>query len=201
MTSNELAGMSEDERKLAASNPATSPDALRELAADWRLVGEVASNPSTPTDVLSGIYFDFPHLRPKATAAERLGSRIQWEASGPGATPARDAEIDRAIEHLRPKKVAPARAPASKSSSGVDGGAPAKAPLSGAGMLIAAVALFGVCSLVQNAYGTSMFDSSYIDPGGVGELLITATYWPGWLGSGVLALRGLVDIFSNPSKK
>lgn len=64
----------------------------------------------------------------------------------------------------------------------------------GVGLLAAAAALFGLCSLVQSAYGSSMFDSSYSDPGFVGGLLINLTFWPGWLGTIVLAGLGVLGI-------
>lgn len=70
----------------------------------------------------------------------------------------------------------------------------AKTLVMGLGLLAAAAALFGLCSAVQSAYGSSMFDSSYVDPGFVGGLLINLTFWPGWVGTVVLAGLGVLGI-------
>ena len=66
----------------------------------------------------------------------------------------------------------------------------------GIGMLVAAAGLFLVCSLIQAAYGSSMFDSTYSDPGFLGSMLVTVTFWPGWLGTVALAASGVRAIFA-----
>lgn len=58
---------------------------------------------------------------------------------------------------------------------------------SGLARLLGAAALFTLCTLVQKRYGSSMFDTSYVDPGFVGGLLLNVTFWPGWFGTGALA--------------
>ena len=72
-----------------------------------------------------------------------------------------------------------------------------KGLMMGVGLLAAAAALFGVCSAVQGAYGSSMLAASYSDPGLLGELLINVTFWPGWLGTVVLAGSGALEIIGS----
>ena len=71
----------------------------------------------------------------------------------------------------------------------------------GVGLLVAAAALFGVCSLVQHAFGSSMFDSKYSDVGLMGGLLLNITWWPGWLGTILIGGLGVLTIFGSLSKK
>jgi len=36
--------------------------------------------------------------------------------------------------------------------------------------------------------------TSYVDPGFVGGLLLNVTFWPGWFGTGALAISGLLRL-------
>lgn len=69
------------------------------------------------------------------------------------------------------------------------------------GLIGAAAGVFIVCSLVQGAFGSSMFSSQYSDPGLVGGLLINLTYWPGWLATTFLTGFGLLGLWINLSKR
>ncbi len=70
----------------------------------------------------------------------------------------------------------------------------------GFGLLGAAAAVFILCSLVQGAFGSSMFDTSYRDPGIVGTILINLTFWPGWIGTVGLAVFGAFALWATYSK-
>ena len=69
------------------------------------------------------------------------------------------------------------------------------------GLIGVAAVVFIVCSLVQGAFGSSMFSSQYSDPGLVGGLLINVTYWPGWAATIFLAGIGLLGLWANLSKR
>lgn len=59
--------------------------------------------------------------------------------------------------------------------------------------VVLGVAIFLVCSIIQATNGTSMFDSTYSSPVGTGsDILINATWWPGWVASIVCVLRGII---------
>lgn len=68
------------------------------------------------------------------------------------------------------------------------------------GLLGGAAAVFILCSLVQGAFGSSMFSSTYSDPGLVGSLLVNLTYWPGWALTIALAGMGLLGLWATLSK-
>lgn len=82
------------------------------------------------------------------------------------------------------------------SSEGV-GNVRASGVLLGIGLLAAGATLFGLCSWVQHHYGSSMFESSYVDPGLLGEILINITFWPGWLGTIALAGTGVFALIQS----
>lgn len=65
----------------------------------------------------------------------------------------------------------------------------------------AAVGVFIVCSLVQGAFGSSMFTSTYSDPGLIGSLLIKLTFMPGWALTILLAGMGLLSAWATLSKR
>ncbi|WP_406832830.1 hypothetical protein ABEG17_08410 [Pedococcus sp. KACC 23699] len=70
--------------------------------------------------------------------------------------------------------------------------------LSGPAQLGAAAAVFIVCCIVQAACGSSMFSTSYADPGSVvKDLLLNVTFWPGWAITVGLALRGVLEMVAD----
>ena len=75
-----------------------------------------------------------------------------------------------------------------------------KSAATGLGLIGAAAAVFTVCSLVQGAFGSSMFSSSYRDPGLLGGLLINLTFQPGWTLTILLAVAGLFSLWTTLSK-
>lgn len=64
------------------------------------------------------------------------------------------------------------------------------------GLIGAAVGVFIVCSLVQGAFGSSMFTSTYSDPGLIGSLLIHLTFMPGWALTILLAGMGMLSAWT-----
>lgn len=68
-------------------------------------------------------------------------------------------------------------------------------------LLLGGGLIFGVCSLVQHSYDSSMFETSYSDPGFLGSILLNLTFWPGWaITAGMIGL-GLIAIANSLSKK
>lgn len=66
---------------------------------------------------------------------------------------------------------------------------------SGLKMLVAGVAVFVVCAIIQAACGSSMFSTSYSDSGStLKELLINVTFWPGWMLTVALVLGGVLRL-------
>lgn len=96
--SEDLSTLSAEQRAALAADPATDPAILGELGKDWRLVTEVATNPSTPDETRRSIYVDFPHLRSKAAPS----------TNGSGAQAA-DAVVDDAIARFRARSEVQAR--------------------------------------------------------------------------------------------
>jgi len=68
------------------------------------------------------------------------------------------------------------------------------------GFIGAGVVVFIVCSLVQGAFGSSMFSNRYRDPGVVGAILINLTFFPGWIATIVLAAFGAFGLWATLSK-
>lgn len=116
-----LGDMDAAQRKAVAGDPATPPDLLAELGSDWRLVSEVAANPSTPADTREDIYREFPHLRAqpvpgavvgevddaiaafRARAARKASARsamARYERSQYSGTSARDAVPTGAVVYV-----------------------------------------------------------------------------------------------------
>lgn len=96
--SEELSTLSAEQRVALATDPATDPAVLAELGKDWRLVTEVAMNPSTPDETRCSIYVDFPHLRSKAAPGT--------DGSG---TKSADTAVDDAIAQFRARAQVQAR--------------------------------------------------------------------------------------------
>ena len=69
--------------------------------------------------------------------------------------------------------------------------------MSGFTLLAAAAATFGICSIVQAACGSSMFSISYVAEGFAKVILINATFYPGWLLTILLGVRGLRQILGH----
>jgi len=67
--------------------------------------------------------------------------------------------------------------------------------------IVAGVAVFVVCCIIQGACGSSMFSGSYYSNGWVSDILINLTFWPGWIASIGLVLMGLAGVFLGGSKK
>lgn len=68
-------------------------------------------------------------------------------------------------------------------------------------LILFGVGIFIVASIVQGACGSSMFSSRYSsDVGAIKEFLINVTFWPGWVVSGGLVLRGVLTMFASPKK-
>lgn len=70
----------------------------------------------------------------------------------------------------------------------------------GIGYLAAAAALFLVCSLIQAYGGSTMFNTRYRDQGFLKGLLVNLTFYPGWIGTLLLAGAGLVGLFGGFKK-
>ena len=71
----------------------------------------------------------------------------------------------------------------------------AEAPVSrGSGVvsIVAAIAVFIVCSIIQAAGGSSMFSGNYYHSGVGVDILVNLTFIPGWIVTGFLLLRGIV---------
>lgn len=80
--------------------------------------------------------------------------------------------------------------------------APAVSSVRGKGLayLGLAGAIFVVCSMVQAMGGSSMFSTSFPDPGNLlFELLMQVTFWPGWALTGYFAFRGVVMLVADKS--
>lgn len=67
--------------------------------------------------------------------------------------------------------------------------------LFGLALVGAAAAVFIACSLIQSACGSSMFSTSYADPGPLKAFILNVTFYPGWLLTAGLAIAGLSQIF------
>lgn len=61
--------------------------------------------------------------------------------------------------------------------------------------ITAGVAVFVVCSIIQAMGDSSMFDPTFLDPGGIRGLLVVVTFWPGWMLIGGFIGTGLYEIF------
>ncbi len=72
---------------------------------------------------------------------------------------------------------------------------PSAGPNRGVAKLVGAVVVFVVCSIIQVAGGSSMFDPSY-DPstGFVLGLLVNLTFYPGWLLTAGLVVSGVKEL-------
>ena len=73
--------------------------------------------------------------------------------------------------------------------------------IGGSLLLIAAgIGVFIICSIVQGAGGSSMFQSSFEDPDNVVlELLMQVTWWPGWIVTVLLVGAGILGLLSRDS--
>ena len=105
--SEDLSTLNAAQRAALAADPGTDPAALAELGKDWRLVAEVAANPSTPEETRRAIYADLPHLRPKGSP---IGAgATQRRAGSPVAQGPADAVADEAIARFRARSEDQAR--------------------------------------------------------------------------------------------
>ena len=67
--------------------------------------------------------------------------------------------------------------------------------LSGPALLGAAVGVFILCCIIQAACGSSMFSTSYpATDSTMKDLLINVTFWPGWLMTAALAIKGVAAL-------
>lgn len=63
----------------------------------------------------------------------------------------------------------------------------------GLGYLALAAVVFIICSLIQGAGGSSMFETTYYTPDSwVLDLAMQVTFWPGWILTAVLLFRAVV---------
>jgi hypothetical protein len=68
----------------------------------------------------------------------------------------------------------------------------------GTASIAAGVAVFIVCWIIQAAAGgSSMFSMSYAGGGFFQTLLVTVTFWPGWLATLALIGKGVMDLIDN----
>jgi hypothetical protein len=67
----------------------------------------------------------------------------------------------------------------------------------GVGLILAGVAVFVVCSIVQAAGGSSMFSRSYLSSHDfVMDLLMNITWWPGWVLTVGLIVSGVRQLIT-----
>jgi hypothetical protein len=69
--------------------------------------------------------------------------------------------------------------------------------------MVGGVVVFIVCSIIQAAFGSSMFDGSYYPSqvGIIGALLINFTFWPGWLVTLGCIVGGIAAMFKSPESE
>lgn len=111
---------------------------------------------------------------------------IGWS---PGVTECPKCRIPLAVQNTPDPAVATAGYPVRPLGAALrDGPSPGRPGMSRLALLLSAAAVFGFCSLVQMAAGSSMFSNSYRRPDSMLlELAVNITYYPGWL-----AIIGLV---------
>jgi hypothetical protein len=69
---------------------------------------------------------------------------------------------------------------------------------SGPLLIAAAVGVFVIASIVQAIGGSSMFSFNYAEPDSfILDILMNATFYPGWLLSGALLVAGIKTLLSN----
>lgn len=65
----------------------------------------------------------------------------------------------------------------------------------GIGLIVAGVAVFIICSIIQGAGGSSMFASTYYPPDSVVlDALMNITFYPGWIGTAALIIAGISSL-------
>jgi hypothetical protein len=67
----------------------------------------------------------------------------------------------------------------------------------GIATIVGGVGLFVLCSVIQASWGqSSMFSASYVRPeSGFQDLMITMTFYPGWVMTAVLVITGGLRMF------
>ncbi|WP_052664704.1 hypothetical protein [Nitriliruptor alkaliphilus] len=70
-----------------------------------------------------------------------------------------------------------------------------RSDVSSATLIGAGIAVFIVCWIIQATMGgSSMFSTTYTHRGFVQGLLVDVTFWPGWLMTGALVGKGVMQI-------